>query len=33
METRPVINIEKTWINILNLMEKSGITKKDLAEI
>lgn len=33
METRPVINIEKTWINILKLMEKSGITKKDLAEI
>lgn len=33
METRPIINIEKTWINILNLMKKNGITKKDLAEI
>lgn len=33
MEKRPVINIEKTWINILNLMKKSGITKKDLAAI
>lgn len=31
METRPVINIEKTWINILNLMKKNGITKKDLS--
>lgn len=33
METRPFINIEETWINILNLMKKSGITKKDLAKI
>lgn len=33
METRPIINIEKTWINILNLMKKSGITKKDLSII
>lgn len=31
MERRPVINIEKNWINILKLMEKNGITKKDLS--
>lgn len=31
MKTRPFINIEKTWINILSLMNKSGITKKDLS--
>lgn len=33
METRPIINIEKTWLNILVLMDKSGVTKKDLSEI